>query len=162
MVKLHRFSALLLWGLTCLAPAAEPKDATFSAPAVAKSAAELERHNLTVDGHTFAVWSKIATGSESTRPVMLLVHGRTWSTRPDFDLQVPGEELSLMDGLVELGIDTETVIPKHQVLQFLSHSEEGLELPTGGFRGAVWDTHADTEYTFYGLGILGLMGAYDH
>jgi pimeloyl-ACP methyl ester carboxylesterase len=35
---------------------------------------------------------------------MLLIHGRTWSTRPDFDLQVPGEQRSLMDGLVEHGI----------------------------------------------------------
>jgi len=35
---------------------------------------------------------------------MLLVHGRTWSTRPDFDLQVPGESLSLFDGLVKMDI----------------------------------------------------------
>ena len=34
-----------------------------------------------------------------------------------------------------------------------------LELPTGGFRGAAWDTHADAEYTFYGLGLLGLTSA---
>jgi pimeloyl-ACP methyl ester carboxylesterase len=31
------------------------------------------------------------------------VHGRTWSAVPDFDLQVEGEDLSLMDGLVEHG-----------------------------------------------------------
>ena len=34
---------------------------------------------------------------------MLLLHGRTWSALPNFDLQVPGEDLSLMDGLVEAG-----------------------------------------------------------
>jgi len=34
---------------------------------------------------------------------ILLVHGRTWSAIPDFDLQVEGEDLSLMDGLVERG-----------------------------------------------------------
>jgi geranylgeranyl transferase type-2 subunit beta len=34
-----------------------------------------------------------------------------------------------------------------------------LELSTGGFRGASWDEAADVEYTFYGLGILGLLGA---
>ena len=34
---------------------------------------------------------------------MVLLHGRTWSARPNFDLQVPGENLSLMDGLVEAG-----------------------------------------------------------
>ena len=32
-----------------------------------------------------------------------------------------------------------------------------LEFPTGGFRGASWDEAADVEYTFYGLGILGLL-----
>ena len=64
-------------------------------------AAALHRHAVVVDGHPFAVWSK--TPSEP-RAVLLLIHGRTWSTRPDFDLQVPGEDLSLMDGLVELGI----------------------------------------------------------
>ena len=32
-----------------------------------------------------------------------------------------------------------------------------LELPTGGFRGASWDQQADVEYSFYGLGILGLL-----
>lgn len=37
---------------------------------------------------------------------MLLLHGRTWSTVPDFDLQVPDEDLSLMDGLIERGFGT--------------------------------------------------------
>ena len=32
-----------------------------------------------------------------------------------------------------------------------------LEVPAGGFRGAGWDEQADVEYTFYGLGILGLL-----
>lgn len=32
-----------------------------------------------------------------------------------------------------------------------------LEFPTGGFRGAAWDEQADVEYTFYGLGTLGLL-----
>lgn len=61
----------------------------------------LERHRVVVDGHPMAVWSK---SPETPRAVMLLIHGRTWSTRPDFDLQVPGEDLSLMDGLVDQGI----------------------------------------------------------
>ena len=34
-----------------------------------------------------------------------------------------------------------------------------LEFPTGGFRGASWDEQADVEYTFYGLGVRGLLGA---
>jgi pimeloyl-ACP methyl ester carboxylesterase len=34
---------------------------------------------------------------------VLLIHGRTWSGRPDFDLQVPGEARSFMDALVAEG-----------------------------------------------------------
>ncbi len=32
-----------------------------------------------------------------------------------------------------------------------------LELSTGGFRGGLWDNGLDVEYTFYGLGTLGLL-----
>lgn len=32
-----------------------------------------------------------------------------------------------------------------------------LELSSGGFKGAEWDEQADVEYTFYGLGVLGLV-----
>ena len=63
-------------------------------------AAELERHTVTADGHPIALWEKSADGATEA---VLLVHGRTWSALPDFDLQVDGEELSLMDGLVEHG-----------------------------------------------------------
>lgn len=64
-------------------------------------AATLERHAVVVDGHPLAVWSKVP---DAPKAVMLLVHGRTWSTRPDFDLEVPGEDLSLMNGLVAMDI----------------------------------------------------------
>ena len=36
---------------------------------------------------------------------------------------------------------------------------EWLEFPTGGFRAASWDTDADVEYTFYGLGCLALLNS---
>ncbi len=57
-------------------------------------------HTVVVDGHPNAVWEK--------RPpdplgVILLIHGRTWSGIPDFDLRVEGEELSLMDRLAAAG-----------------------------------------------------------
>lgn len=32
-----------------------------------------------------------------------------------------------------------------------------LELPGGGFRGGLWDEQTDVEYTFYGLGCLGVL-----
>lgn len=34
---------------------------------------------------------------------------------------------------------------------------ESCEVPTGGFRGGLWDDGIDVEYTFYGLGVLGLL-----
>ncbi len=34
---------------------------------------------------------------------------------------------------------------------------EALERAEGGFRGAAWDAEGDCEYTFYGLGCLGLL-----
>jgi pimeloyl-ACP methyl ester carboxylesterase len=64
------------------------------------SAAERLRHTVDVDGHPVALWEKSAADAEEA---ILLVHGRTWSAVPDFDLQVEGEDLSLMDGLVEHG-----------------------------------------------------------
>jgi geranylgeranyl transferase type-2 subunit beta len=32
-----------------------------------------------------------------------------------------------------------------------------VELPSGGFHGGLWDEGSDVEYTFYGLGTLGLF-----
>ena len=46
------------------------------------------------------------------------------------------------------------VIPAERISAWL---ENQLEFPTGGFRGASWDQQADVEYSFYGLGILGLL-----
>lgn len=43
-----------------------------------------------------------------------------------------------------------------------SYVSRHLEMPTGGFRAAEWDTQADVEYTFYGLGIIGLLGPPAH
>lgn len=62
--------------------------------------ADATRHTVDADGHPLAVWKKSAHGAHEA---ILLVHGRTWSAIPDFDLQVEGEELSLMDGLVDRG-----------------------------------------------------------
>jgi pimeloyl-ACP methyl ester carboxylesterase len=53
-----------------------------------------------------AVWSRRPT---QPRGVILLVHGRTWSSLPDFDLQVPGRQLSVMSSLVARGFATYAV-----------------------------------------------------
>lgn len=67
---------------------------------VAAEKPSLERHTVIADGHPLALWEKSAVDATEA---ILLVHGRTWSALPDFDLQVEGEDLSLMDGLAEQG-----------------------------------------------------------
>jgi len=74
--------------------------------AVSLRAAELTRHTVMLAGHPFAVWEK---SPEHPAEAILLVHGRTWSAVPDFDLQVEGEDLSFMDALVEAGYATYAV-----------------------------------------------------
>ena len=68
--------------------------------------ATLQHHTVEVDGHPLAVWEK---SPASPRGTVVLIHGRTWSSLPDFDLQVPGEDLSLMDGLVAEGFSAYAV-----------------------------------------------------
>ncbi|MFI5246019.1 MAG: alpha/beta hydrolase, partial [Gemmatimonadales bacterium] len=58
------------------------------------------RHTVMADGHPLALWEKRAARPKGT---ILLLHGRTWSSLPDFDLQVPGEHHSLMDAFVARG-----------------------------------------------------------
>jgi geranylgeranyl transferase type-2 subunit beta len=36
---------------------------------------------------------------------------------------------------------------------------ESLQGPDGGFRGGLWDTGYDVEYTFYGMGLLALLAS---
>jgi len=57
-------------------------------------------HTVTVQGHPVRVWEK---SDGRAQRAILLVHGRTWSSLPDFDLQAPGENLSFMDALVASG-----------------------------------------------------------
>ncbi len=89
--------------LSLLVVAAVGITCQFSA---AQNTAELVRHTVDSDGHPMAVWEK---SPSNPRGVIVLVHGRTWSGMPDFDLQVPGEDLSLMDGLAERGYATYAV-----------------------------------------------------
>jgi alpha-beta hydrolase superfamily lysophospholipase len=60
------------------------------------------KHDVVVDGHHLAVWEKKPA---QPRAVIVLLHGRTWSSLPNFDLQVQGERRSFMDALAEAGLD---------------------------------------------------------
>ncbi len=62
--------------------------------------AALVKHTVNADGQSLALWEKRAAKPKAT---IVLLHGRTWSSLPDFDLQVPGEHHSLMDALVARG-----------------------------------------------------------
>lgn len=53
------------------------------------------------DGHPLALHVKRPA---EPKAALLLVHGRTWSGLPDFDLQVAGESVSLMDALASAGV----------------------------------------------------------
>jgi len=59
------------------------------------------QHAVMSEGHSLAVWSRVP--SRPTHAI-LLVHGRTWSALPDFDLQT--ENRSVMLALVKRGYAT--------------------------------------------------------
>lgn len=71
-----------------------------TASAAAAEQIELRQHTVLAAGHPLTVWEK-----SPAKPIaqLLLLHGRTWSSRPDFDLSVAGEDLSFMHGLNALG-----------------------------------------------------------
>ena len=74
-----------------------------SALSVAQPAARQPvKHDVVVDGHHLAVWEKKPA---QPRAVIVLLHGRTWSSLPNFDLQVQGERRSFMDALADAGLD---------------------------------------------------------
>ena len=66
----------------------------------------LIKHSVISEGHPMAVWQKTANKKSDKKGIILFIHGRTWSAIPDFDLQVEGEDLSLMDGMLEQGYNT--------------------------------------------------------
>jgi alpha-beta hydrolase superfamily lysophospholipase len=59
------------------------------------------RLTVVADGHPLAVWARLPA---TPRAALILVHGRTWSSRPDFDLQVPGVQRSVLRSLAAQGI----------------------------------------------------------
>lgn len=58
------------------------------------------RATVVVGHDSLALWSRTAA---KPKGVVLLLHGRTWSALPDFDLQVPGERRSVLEALRDKG-----------------------------------------------------------
>jgi alpha-beta hydrolase superfamily lysophospholipase len=59
-----------------------------------------EKLQVNADGHQLSVWVK---RPGSPRGSILLVHGRTWSALPNFDLDVEGQQRSVMDAMSRRG-----------------------------------------------------------
>jgi len=104
LLKLTRSAAL---AMTLLLPGAQtPPPTRPPAPGPATPAAPTpvsapERFTVQSDGHPIAVWGR--KPASNVRGTILLIHGRTWSSRPDFDLQVPGLQRSVLMSFVNQG-----------------------------------------------------------
>ena len=105
MIRMRRSVVLLALTLVaCSGPggtSGRPTGAPDASVRTGERTGERSRHEVLSDGHPMAVWAKSPVAPEAA---IVLVHGRTWSIVPDFDLQVEGEDLSLMDGLAAMGI----------------------------------------------------------
>ena len=71
----------------------------YQAPAY--SARLIERQVSMDDGHQLTLYSRTA---DNPTAAILLIHGRTWSALPDFDLVTEQEDLSMMNALVRQGL----------------------------------------------------------
>ncbi len=92
----RRVSRIALLGSLLAASPAAP----LAAPLAAQAGAPLMRDVVRADdGHGLVLWSKRPSHGAPRRGAILLLHGATWSARPNFDLRVPGANASLMDAL---------------------------------------------------------------
>jgi len=94
-------SLLAMHSTRFLAAAALCAVALGPVAARAQSSPILERREVRADGHPLTVWSK--RPPTTAKGAILLLHGRTWSARPNFDLHVAGQRVSLMDAFVSRG-----------------------------------------------------------
>jgi len=97
-----RWSRVVIAGVVVAVAATQVSLASQrSQPPPASSASPPERLTVQSDGHPMAVWARRPA---TPKGAVLLVHGRTWSSRPDFDLQVNGLQRSVMVSLAAQGI----------------------------------------------------------
>ncbi|HEX7780997.1 MAG TPA: hypothetical protein VF424_17235, partial [Vicinamibacterales bacterium] len=68
---------------TALDPQTAPPKPAAPAPAATPAPVSApERFTVQSDGHPLAVWGRRPAGTATVRGAILLVHGRTWSSRP--------------------------------------------------------------------------------
>jgi pimeloyl-ACP methyl ester carboxylesterase len=66
----------------------------------ARADAAPDRLTIVVDGHELALWAESAPAPRAT---LLLVHGRTWSSLPNFALAAGGDNRSVLDAFAKRG-----------------------------------------------------------
>jgi pimeloyl-ACP methyl ester carboxylesterase len=115
-----------------------------------------QEHHAVRDGLRIYLWEKYRTGSEDSfgksGKVALLVHGGTWSGRPDFDLQI--RDYSLMDALATDGYDVWAID-----IHGYGHSDK-TDKDWSGFQSAAEDIDAAVEYItkLRGVSKIDLLG----
>jgi pimeloyl-ACP methyl ester carboxylesterase len=113
-------------------------------------------HYVLRDGLRIYLWEKYQRGLETTfgtsGKVALLVHGGTWSGRPDFDLQI--RDYSLMDFLAAHGYDVWAID-----IHGYGHSDR-TDKDWSGAQPAAADIGAAVQYIskLRGLGKIDLLG----
>ena len=125
---------------------------TSSVTTIATSGTE---HWVSRDGHRLHVWEKTGDRPPAVDKVTLLVHGGTYSGQTDFDIQVPGQDFSLMDHLAGQG---------HDVFTFAVWGYGKSDRPEDGFQvtteSAVQDTAAviETICQMRGVASINILG----
>ncbi len=123
---------------------------------LAKPSIQGREHFAKRDGLRIYLWEKCKVGSEmtfaATGRVVLLVHGGTWSGRPDFDLQI--RDYSLMDFLAKNGYDVWAID-----IHGYGHSDK-TDKDWSGVQSAAADIAAAVEYITKSRGVekVGSLG----
>ena len=133
--------ALMLLGLTGVSAGSSPQHAAAKG-GVADALITGTEYYASRDGLRIYLWEKHQAGLperfSSSGKVALLVHGGTWSGRPDFDLQI--RDYSLMDQLAKNGYDVWAID-----IHGYGHSDK-TDKDWSGVQSAAADIDAAVEY----------------
>ena len=134
--------ALALILLPCVGVPARNTSGVAAGHNAAGNSISGKAHYASREGLRIYLWEKYKSGSEDsfdrTGKVALLVHGGTWSGRPDFDLQI--RDYSLMDVLATNGYDVWAID-----IHGYGHSDK-TDKDWSGFQSAAADIGAAVEY----------------
>ena len=105
-MQLGRITLLAVGVIACASPSLSAQAAApvslVAHPTATATAPHLERFVVRADdGESLMVWAKRPAGRAAGS--ILLLHGRTWSALPNFDLHDAGRSISTMDALAASG-----------------------------------------------------------